>query len=43
MGYARVSTSEQKLDRQLIELRKYVSEQNIVTDKISGIVVLFYC
>lgn len=36
MGYARVSSSGQNLDRQLIELRKYVSEDNIVTDKASG-------
>lgn len=35
-GYARVSTKEQNLDRQLVELRKYVSEQNIVVDKASG-------
>ena len=35
-GYARVSTKEQNLDRQLIELRKYVPEENIVVDKASG-------
>lgn len=36
MGYARVSSSEQNLARQLAELRKYVPEENIVTDKQSG-------
>lgn len=36
MGYGRVSSSSQNLDRQLIELRKYVSEENIVVDKVSG-------
>lgn len=36
MGYARVSTKEQHLDRQLVELNKYVQEENIVTDKASG-------
>lgn len=36
MGYARVSTKEQHLDRQLVELKKYVMEENIVTDKASG-------
>lgn len=36
MGYARVSSSGQKLDRQILELKKYVSEENIVVDKISG-------
>ena len=36
MGYARVSSSGQNLDRQLIELRKYVSEKNIIVDKSSG-------
>ena len=35
-GYARVSTKEQNLDRQLIELRKYVTESNILIDKASG-------
>ena len=35
-GYARVSTKEQNLDRQLIELKKYVPEENIVIDKASG-------
>ena len=36
MGYARVSSREQNLDRQLIELKKYVPEENIVLDKQSG-------
>jgi DNA invertase Pin-like site-specific DNA recombinase len=35
-GYARVSTKEQKLDRQLVELDKYVDERFIFTDKLSG-------
>ena len=35
-GYARVSSSGQNLDRQLFELRKYVQEEFIVTDKASG-------
>lgn len=35
-GYARVSSTGQNLDRQLAELRKYVPEENIVTDKMSG-------
>lgn len=35
-GYARVSSVEQNLDRQLVELRKYVPEENIVVDKQSG-------
>lgn len=35
-GYARVSSTGQNLDRQLTELRKYVPEENIVTDKMSG-------
>lgn len=35
-GYARVSTAEQHLDRQLMELRKYVPEDNIVIDRQSG-------
>lgn len=35
-GYARVSTKEQNLDRQLVELRKYVPENNILVDKASG-------
>lgn len=36
MGYGRVSSSSQNLDRQLMELKKYVSEENIVVDKASG-------
>ncbi len=36
MGYARVSSKEQNLDRQLIELKKYVPADNIVVDKQSG-------
>lgn len=36
MGYARVSTKEQNLDRQLIALSKYVPQENIVVDKVSG-------
>lgn len=36
MGYARVSSREQNLDRQLVELKKYVPEENIVVDKQSG-------
>lgn len=36
VGYARVSSREQNLDRQLIALKKYVSEDMIVTDKASG-------
>ncbi len=36
MGYARVSSKEQNLDRQLIALKKYVPEENIVIDKASG-------
>lgn len=36
-GYARVSTKEQNLDRQIEELKKYVeNERNIITDKASG-------
>lgn len=36
MGYARVSSTGQNLDRQLMSLRKYVPDENIVTDKQSG-------
>lgn len=36
MGYARVSTKEQNLDRQIVALSKYVPQENIVVDKISG-------
>lgn len=36
-GYARVSTKEQNLDRQIVELEKYVAnERDIITDKASG-------
>lgn len=35
-GYARVSSKEQNLDRQLLQLRKYVPEKNIIVDKASG-------
>lgn len=36
-GYARVSTTEQNLDRQLEQLRKYVEDDRyIITDKVSG-------
>ena len=36
-GYARVSSKDQKLDRQIIELIKFgVKKENIVTDKQSG-------
>lgn len=36
MGYARVSTKEQNLSRQLVELEKYVPKENIIIDKSSG-------
>lgn len=36
MGYARVSSTGQNLDRQLTELKKYVPEENIVIDRQSG-------
>lgn len=36
MGYARVSSTSQNLDRQLAELEKYVEKSNIVVDKASG-------
>lgn len=35
-GYCRVSTKDQNLDRQLIELRNYVDERFIFADKQSG-------
>ena len=35
-GYARVSSKEQNLDRQIIALKEYVPEENIITDKQSG-------
>lgn len=36
MGYARVSSTGQNLDRQIEALKKYVPEENIITDKQSG-------
>lgn len=36
MGYARVSSKEQNLDRQIAALKKYVPEENIIVDKASG-------
>lgn len=36
VGYARVSTREQNLDRQLVALQQYVAADMIVTDKASG-------
>lgn len=35
-GYARVSSTEQHLDRQIQALSEYVSKDNIITDKQSG-------
>lgn len=35
-GYARVSSKEQHLDRQIRQLTKYVPVDNILTDKASG-------
>ncbi len=35
-GYARVSTREQNLERQLYELQKYVNKEDIFVDKQSG-------
>ena len=35
-GYARVSTKEQNLDRQINLLEKYVAKENILVDKASG-------
>lgn len=35
-GYARVSSREQNLDRQIQALKHYVEEDNILTDKVSG-------
>lgn len=36
-GYARVSSKDQNLERQLVELRRYVpKEENIISDKQSG-------
>lgn len=36
MGYARVSSAEQNLDRQILALSEYVPEDCIVVDKASG-------
>lgn len=36
MGYARVSSSEQNLDRQILALKQYVPEESIIVDKQSG-------
>lgn len=35
-GYARVSSAEQNLDRQIVQLKQYVAEECIVVDKASG-------
>lgn len=35
-GYARVSSKEQNLDRQVLALEKYVKTENILVDKASG-------
>ena len=35
-GYARVSSKEQNLDRQILELQKYVDKEFIIIDKQSG-------
>ena len=35
-GYARVSSREQNLDRQINSLKEYVPEENILVDKASG-------
>lgn len=35
-GYARVSSTEQNLDRQILALQEYVKPENIVVDKQSG-------
>ena len=35
-GYARVSSTEQNLDRQILKLEKYVTRDKIVADKASG-------
>lgn len=36
MGYARVSSTGQNLDRQIEALKQYVEMENIITDKCSG-------
>ena len=36
-GYARVSSNDQKLDRQIVEFEKYgIKSKNIFCDKLSG-------
>lgn len=35
-GYARVSSNSQNLDRQIIALKEYVEDTNIIVDKKSG-------
>lgn len=35
-GYARVSSKEQNLDRQIEQLKQYVEKEQILTDKASG-------
>ncbi len=35
-GYARVSTQEQNLDRQILALKEFVPEESILVDKASG-------
>lgn len=35
-GYARVSSTEQNLDRQIVALKEYVKPESIVFDKASG-------
>ena len=36
-GYARVSTTDQNLDRQIVELKKFIDDDRyIITDKLSG-------
>lgn len=34
--YARVSSKDQNLDRQIVELTKYIDDKYIFTDKQSG-------
>lgn len=36
IGYARVSSKEQNLDRQILKLKEYVPVENIVIDEASG-------
>ena len=36
LGYVRVSSREQNLDRQIMALEKYVTKENILIDKASG-------